>query len=69
MAHILACCNLSKLQGNRQEKHMDKINYALQPREKLLVYGASSLSDQELLAIFLRTGVAGFPVLIRLCLR
>ncbi len=29
------------------------------PREKLLERGASSLSDAELLAIFLRTGVAG----------
>lgn len=32
---------------------------AEQPREKLLARGASSLSDAELLAIFLRTGVAG----------
>ena len=29
------------------------------PREKLLIRGAPSLSDAELLAIFLRTGVAG----------
>jgi len=29
------------------------------PREKLLIRGAASLSDAELLAIFLRTGVAG----------
>ncbi len=29
------------------------------PREKLLMQGASSLSDAELLAIFLRTGCAG----------
>ncbi|MGB0733441.1 MAG: RadC family protein [Pontibacterium sp.] len=29
------------------------------PREKLLTYGAQSLSDAELLAIFLRTGVQG----------
>jgi len=29
------------------------------PREKLLLRGASSLSDAELLAIFLRTGVTG----------
>ena len=29
------------------------------PRERLLAYGASSLSDAELLAIFLRTGVKG----------
>ncbi|WP_111976863.1 RadC family protein [Algibacillus agarilyticus] len=30
-----------------------------QPREKLLAIGANSLSDAELLAIFLRTGVKG----------
>ncbi len=29
------------------------------PREKLLARGVSALSDAELLAIFLRTGVAG----------
>jgi len=29
------------------------------PREKLLEKGAESLSDAELLAIFLRTGVKG----------
>jgi DNA repair protein RadC len=37
----------------------------LAPREKLLQFGASALSGQELLAIFLRTGVkglhAGYP--------
>jgi DNA repair protein RadC len=32
---------------------------AERPREKLLEQGASALSDAELLAIFLRTGVAG----------
>lgn len=32
------------------------------PREKLLQYGAKSLSDAELLAIFLRTGVKGCHV-------
>ncbi|VEH57162.1 DNA repair protein RadC [Providencia rustigianii] len=36
---------------------------ALQPREKMLAYGAASLSDAELLAIFLRTGSRGEPVL------
>lgn len=30
-----------------------------QPREKLLKYGASSLSNAELLAIYLRTGIKG----------
>lgn len=32
---------------------------AERPREKLLLHGASALSDAELLAIFLRTGIAG----------
>ena len=32
---------------------------AERPREKLLEHGSSSLSDAELLAIFLRTGVSG----------
>jgi len=32
---------------------------AERPREKLLQFGAQSLSDAELLAIFLRTGVPG----------
>lgn len=33
------------------------------PREKLLRLGASALSDQELLALFLRTGVKGMDVM------
>ncbi|OEY65743.1 RadC family protein [Marinobacter sp. X15-166B] len=33
------------------------------PRERLLAHGAQSLSDAELLAIFLRTGTRGTPVL------
>tara|TARA_R110002111_G_scaffold68955_7_gene111685 strand:- start:183 stop:938 length:756 start_codon:yes stop_codon:yes gene_type:complete len=33
------------------------------PRERLLAHGAESLSDAELLAIFLRTGTAGTPVM------
>lgn len=35
----------------------------MMPREKLLQYGAEELTDQELLAIFLRTGVKGLPVM------
>ncbi|MGV6988230.1 RadC family protein [Testudinibacter sp. P80/BLE/0925] len=35
----------------------------LMPREKLLQYGCEALSDQELLAIFLRTGIKGCPVM------
>jgi len=33
------------------------------PRERLLAHGAESLSDAELLAIFLRTGTPGVPVM------
>ncbi len=33
------------------------------PRERLLAHGADSLSDAELLAIFLRTGTTGMPVM------
>lgn len=35
----------------------------LLPREKLLKYGAESLTDTELIAIFLRTGIKGIPVM------
>lgn len=40
---------------------MDTFN--LMPREKLLKLGANALSDDELLAIFLRTGIKNCPVL------
>ncbi|MBB5319730.1 RadC family protein [Marinobacter oulmenensis] len=33
------------------------------PRERLLAHGPEALSDPELLAIFLRTGTAGMPVM------
>ena len=33
------------------------------PRERLLAHGAPTLSDAELLAIFLRTGTTGMPVM------
>ncbi|OAN17103.1 hypothetical protein A3K86_08655 [Photobacterium jeanii] len=35
----------------------------LQPREKLLQFGAKALTDAELLAIFLRTGLPGINVI------
>ena len=35
----------------------------LMPREKLLAYGVQSLTDKELLAIFLRTGIKGTSVM------
>lgn len=35
----------------------------IMPREKLLQQGVESLNDQELLAIFLRTGIKGTPVM------
>jgi DNA repair protein RadC len=33
------------------------------PREKLLAKGAATLTDSELLAIFLRTGVKGYSAI------
>ncbi|OCG07030.1 hypothetical protein A9G13_08575 [Gilliamella sp. wkB178] len=36
---------------------------ALMPREKLLKFGVETLSDAELLALFLRTGTRNLPVL------
>ncbi|MDB1122466.1 RadC family protein [Vibrio algarum] len=39
-----------------------KLPLESQPREKLLLRGAQSLSDAELLAIFLRTGIKGMNV-------
>lgn len=38
-------------------------NYQLPPREKLLQDGVAALSDAELLAIFLRTGIRGVSVI------
>lgn len=42
---------------------MEQSEIELMPREKLLQYGAQSLTDEELLAIFLRTGIKGIPVM------
>lgn len=42
---------------------MQQDHQQLMPREKLLQYGATQLSDAELLAIFLRTGVKGISVM------
>ena len=39
------------------------LNADLMPREKLLEYGATALTDEELLAIFLRTGIKNCPVM------
>lgn len=36
----------------------------LMPREKLLRFGANTLTNEELLAIFLRTGIRGCPVMM-----
>ncbi len=45
------------------EQNMKQTNLSLMPREKLLTLGAKALSDAELLAIFLRTGIKGVPVM------
>ncbi len=41
---------------------IQQLPFDMRPREKLLKHGASSLSDIELLALFLRTGIAGKSV-------
>ncbi|UGA54954.1 RadC family protein [Vibrio sp. VB16] len=41
-----------------------KLPLESQPREKLLLRGAQALSDAELLAIFLRTGIKGMNVVV-----
>lgn len=43
--------------------HLEFAPEPLLPRERLLAYGAGQLSNQELLAILLRTGRRGEPVL------
>ena len=43
--------------------HMRDLPLAMRPREKLLAQGPSALTDAELLALLLRTGIAGKSVL------
>ena len=45
------------------KKHKKIWNNGMGPREKLIAFGAASLSDCELLAIFLHTGVRGMNVM------
>lgn len=42
---------------------MSEKKTTLMPREKLLLFGVETLSDAELLALFLRTGIRNLPVL------
>jgi DNA repair protein RadC len=49
--------NLTK--NDKAKKWLNQIP----PREKLLLHGAQTLTDSELLAIFLRTGLPSLPVL------
>jgi DNA repair protein RadC len=51
------------MQNNKARSSHISWELSEKPREKLLEKGASSLSDTELLSIFLRTGVKGKPVL------
>ena len=44
---------------NKKRKMIKDLPEDQRPREKLLKYGAESLTDSELLAIILRTGVEG----------
>ncbi|HEY9066549.1 MAG TPA: DNA repair protein RadC [Burkholderiaceae bacterium] len=43
---------------------LKQIPAAARPREKLLAHGATALADTELVALLLRTGLQGVPVLI-----
>ena len=52
----------SAMPTNRPTSSMADLPAAMRPREKLLRQGAGSLSDVELLALFLRTGVQGHNV-------
>src|SRR5688500_6589355 len=56
-----AVCLQPLLGRNLKGKNMGIVDWpqAERPREKLLARGAAVLSDAELLAIFLRTGVSG----------
>jgi DNA repair protein RadC len=42
---------------------IDRLAAAERPRERLLALGPASLTDSELLAVMLRTGLPGYPVL------
>ncbi|AAU38547.1 RadC protein [[Mannheimia] succiniciproducens MBEL55E] len=50
-----------KNKGERLMLQIEKEN--LMPREKLLKFGANTLDNKELLAIFLRTGIKNCPVM------
>lgn len=50
-----------KNKGKRLMLQIEKEN--LMPREKLLKFGANTLDNKELLAIFLRTGIKNCPVM------
>ena len=54
---------MTALEHNHQTAHKSSWPADERPRERLMRHGADSLSDAELLAIFLRTGTAGQPVM------
>lgn len=49
--------------GNRYNSPMKNLPLQMRPREKLIAQGAQALTDVELLALLLRTGTKGRPVL------
>lgn len=49
--------------NNKDNKMIKDLPVDQRPREKLLKYGAESLTDAELIAILLRTGIAGKSVI------
>lgn len=52
------------LNKTKRTAMLNEMTVPLMPREKLLAEGATALTDAELLAIFLRTGIKGMPVLM-----
>ena len=52
----------TQYQNNSQILTVKEMDVDDQPREKLKKYGVSSLTNAELFAIILRTGVRGYPI-------
>jgi DNA repair protein RadC len=61
MDMMFADCFQTGYSQSKGKSFMSIIDWPLaeRPREKLLAQGAAALSDAELLAIFLRTGIRG----------
>lgn len=61
---LLKIANFLSLKASDiEERELKQLPKESMPREKLLSHGADALTDAELLAIFLRTGIPGMNVL------